>query len=75
MRFKQNINLSAFFEQVRKSNGDVWFFTNQKDQLNLKSQLSQYVFAAAFFDSEFRLSGNIICENPADEKLLQDFTE
>lgn len=75
MRLKKDINLTAFFLSVQKCQGDVWFQSDEGDRLNLKSQLCQYVFLAAFLDKKIALSGMIVCERQQDAQMLRDFTE
>lgn len=74
MKLKENIDYAEFFRTVQKCAGEVLLVTPEGDRLNLKSTLSQFVFAAAvrgnlnFKDAELRLA------NPADTSRLEAFT-
>lgn len=75
MVIKKNADLTAFFARVRQCKGAVWFKTSEGDSLNLKSQLCQYVFLAAFRDQTLCLNGRISCDLEQDEPLFSDFIE
>lgn len=75
MKLKADINLELFFEQVRKCRHNVYFQSEEDDQLNLNSALCFYVFTAAFLGKGPKLQGNIICETKDDEMLLKDFLQ
>lgn len=47
MKLKQNIDYSAFLRTVQACRGEVVLTTGEGDRLNLKSALSQFIFAAA----------------------------
>ncbi len=72
MRFKENVNIRAFLQDVQKCSADVCFQTREGDILNLKSKLSEYVFLAAAASTHGLLSGGeVLLANLADkEKLL-----
>ncbi len=74
MRLKENIDYSVFLKTVQKCQGEVLLVTSEGDQLNLKSTLSQFIFAAAI-SGKLRLSeGRLKLENGEDILLLETFT-
>lgn len=73
MKLKKDLNLEQFFQAVRRCKGQVWFRTPEEDCLNLKSQLSQYVFIAAYLEYSLTLNGIVACELEEDLELLADF--
>lgn len=73
MKLKQNIDLSAFIKCVEKCDGNVIFETSEGDRLNIKSTLSQFVFAAFIGGTISRPSGVVVCENERDYEHLSDF--
>lgn len=75
MKLTENCNLPAFLRAADCCAGEVTFQTPEGDVLNLKSQLSKYVFLAAAASPEMRLlaEGEVFCGNPADEALLAEF--
>ena len=47
MRLKKNVSLKDFIDTVKRCQHDVYFESNEGDHLNLKSTISQFVFASA----------------------------
>lgn len=72
MRLKQSIDPWAFMKAVRSCRGEVWFETEAGDRLNLKSALSQFLFAAAQA-KRLTESGTVRCLEVADYETLRDF--
>lgn len=75
MVLRKDADLTAFFRKVRECTGPVWFKTPEGDCLNLRSQLCQYIFVAAFRDEALCLKGQILCDQSQDEALFSDFVE
>ena len=77
MKLKEKANIVALLKAAQTAKGDVWFRTDEGDQLNLKSVLSQYVFIAAATDKSDALlaGGKIICDKKQDYALLQEYLE
>ena len=73
MRLKRNIDCQIFLKTVQSCHDDVFFLSSEGDQLNLKSMLSQYMFAAAFADVELISQGQIVCHDSNDCCQLADF--
>jgi len=73
MKLKENINYSEFFRTVQTCEGEVLLVTSEGDQLNLKSTLSQFVFAAAVRGS-LTLKGALLkLEVSSDQQLLSAY--
>lgn len=73
MRLKENIDYAVFLKTVQGCQGEVLLVTSEGDQLNLKSTLSQFIFAAAI-SGKLRLSeGRLELKNSEDELLLETF--
>ncbi len=71
MKFKKQIVIRDFLQDVQKCKGDVCFQTNEGDILNLKSKLSEYIFLAAAVSTRDLLSGGeILLANLSDLELL-----
>jgi len=73
MNLAANADLPAFLDTVQKCSGDVLFCLPEGDKLNLKSTLSQYLFAALASKEDLLKKGRIICLSPQDEKKLAPF--
>lgn len=73
MKLKPDIRIPAFFEAVQKCSAPVFFETQEGDNLNLKSTLSQFIFTAVIAERLQSLDGCITTQNPEDEALLHDF--
>lgn len=73
MHLKSNIDLVAFLMAVKNCRDDVLFTTDEGDILNLKSELSRYLFVSAVLHPELLDKGNIHCSNAADIGLIQDY--
>lgn len=73
MKFKDKIDYSAFLKNVQKCSGEVLLVTPEGDQLNLKSTLSQFVFAAAISGSLDLSDAKLILADPEDAVLLEVF--
>lgn len=75
MKLKKESHLYEFMERVNCCRADVYFTTDEGDNLNLSSQLSQYIMAVISNDKELLVKGNIVCRDPADYDMLKDFLE
>lgn len=73
MRLKRKIDCRKFLKTVQSCDDDVFFLSSEGDQLNLKSTLSQYMFAAAFADVDLISQGQIVCHNSDDCRQLAEF--
>lgn len=70
---KDNINHSAFLHAVMRCKGDILFATQEGDILNLKSALSQFVFAASFLRPEIVKNAAIRCADPSDLDGIKEY--
>ncbi len=75
MKLKTDVELISFFQKIRQCKGEVEFHSMQGDILNLKSSLSQYLFASLMARPEFLLAGEIICKEESDRELLRIFAK
>jgi len=66
MKLQPEINLLEFLNSVQRCRQDVFFYSEEGDQLNLKSVLSQYMLTAVFSDKALITGGEIVCANPDD---------
>ena len=69
MRLKEGIDLVAFVRRVKECKGDVFLETEEGDQLNLKSALSQYVFVVLTEQREILRNSIVACDSEDQEKL------
>lgn len=75
MKLKPQADLGAFLETAGQCHGSIHFNTAEGDSLNLRSVLSQYVFASLASRPELWRSGEIVCDEAADLLRLHDFLE
>lgn len=73
MYLKENIDIVDFLNTAQKCIGETFFKTAEGDILNIKSQLSRYLFLAASKDARMILDGQVVCSLAADEALLKPF--
>ncbi len=73
MRIKKDINFNKFMDQVDKCQGEVMFYTDEEDILNLKSTLSKLIFASLKNKPEFLLAGYIKADLEVDYELLKEY--
>lgn len=71
-KLKEHIDMISFLQEVKACNNTVTFETPDGDILNLKSQLSKYIFLAAVPDSECLKNSMISCSKE-DAVLLTDY--
>lgn len=74
MRLKEKADLVAFIRQVRECENDVFLKTEEGDQLNLKSVLSQYLFVVLAEQHEILRNSKVAC-SPEDRSRLVVFLE
>ena len=75
MTIKNDVDCLDFLSRVKTCRGEVIFKSDEGDLLNLKSVLSQYVFAAVMERREFVSRGEIVCKDEADYAVLSDFLQ
>lgn len=75
MKLQQNIASADFLEKVRCCEGEVLFQSDEGDILNLKSQLSQYIFITIVHRKDFSMKGSVECKNKEDYKILAEYLE
>lgn len=73
MKLNPSVNVPAFLQTVQACNGEVCFVTKEGDILNLKSSLSQFVFASVIAGKLQDLEGHITVQNPQDAIRLKDY--
>lgn len=74
MRLKEEADLVAFIRQVRECENDVFLRTEEGDQLNLKSALSQYLFVVLAEQHEILRNSKVAC-SLEDRSRLAAFLE
>lgn len=75
MNLKADTDLTAFLEAVRLCTGEVYFRTEDGDNLNLKSFLSYYLFSMIASNQNYMLSGKVICDRKTDYEVLSRFLQ
>ena len=75
MKLKTEATLVEFLQAAKQCRGEVLYKTTEGDVLNLKSQLSQYIFLAALAsDKQTPLpNGEIVCDDETDYQILLPF--
>ena len=72
-RLSEGVSHTAFLKKVQECVGEVLFENAEGDVLNLKSMLSQFVFAASFLRPEIVRSAQVLCAEPEDYRRLRDY--
>ncbi|MCD8085896.1 MAG: polya polymerase [Clostridiales bacterium] len=75
MKLKANIDYKKFLASVRRCKGEVYYDTVEGDRLNLKSTLSEYLFATAAVTSGIIENSGVVCQLEEDYARLADFVE
>lgn len=73
MKLQTNANIPKFLQTVQKCRGAVTYVTPEGDNLDLKSALAQFVFAAVIAGESEQLHGEIEFEDMADIPSLQGY--
>lgn len=73
MYIKRSTDLPEFLRAVNSCQADVFFNTKDGDILNLKSELSRYVFAALTPNTQLLYSAVITCKDNQDFTHLKEF--
>ncbi len=75
MKLRENCDLPAFLQAVDRCAGEVTFETEDGDILNLKSQLSKYIFLAAAASPSISVlpSGVVKWTDDTDGLLLTEY--
>ncbi len=75
MRLRQKIGHIQFLREIASCNADVWFISQEGDRLNLRSELSKYLFASISNQEKLLKNGQIECEDSEDYRVLGQFLE
>ncbi|SFG22214.1 hypothetical protein SAMN04487761_10854 [Lachnospiraceae bacterium C7] len=75
MRFKKDVKVMDFLNDVRKCRGDVRFMTEEGDSLNLKSQLSEYIFLASVLTKDILHKGEIMLDDATDLDYIEKYLD
>ena len=73
MKIKPNANIPRFLQAVQSCQGAIRYTTPEGDDLNLKSALSQFVFAAVVAGQLEEMHGDIKLQNSEDLSVVQSF--
>lgn len=65
-----DIDPKAFIEALDDCKGKVMLITDDGDQFNLKSKLSQLAGVVKLIEGGKMLEAKIVCEDPEDESML-----
>ena len=75
MKLKTLNQYIDFIETVQTCAADVYFCSDEGDRLNLKSTLSQFLFASICGDRDYLRGGTVLCQNSADYEKLSAYLE
>ena len=75
MKLKPKVDVMSFLTATKSCAGEVEFHTEEGDCLNLKSELSKYLFAAISGQDELMNSGYVICRYEPDYALLGEYLQ
>ena len=73
MKLNPSANIPHFLQTVQSCRGDVHYLTPDGDDLNLKSALAQFLFAAVVAGQLEELPGEISLQEPDDQSVLQRY--
>lgn len=75
MKFKKGADILKFMEDVQSCSGDIFFISQEGDRLDLKSTLSQFLFASVCSDRSFLDRGDVECQQQNDYRKLMTFLQ
>lgn len=75
MKLRENVTVAELLRQVRLCRDEVEFRTPEGDCLNLKSELSKYLFAVICEKRELMEQGTLNCKNEEDRQALMAYFE
>ncbi|SCP98861.1 hypothetical protein [Anaerobium acetethylicum] len=76
MKLKKEVSSADFLNRVDQCEGNIFYKTDEGDQLNLKSQLSKYLFLVAVnAPSSASLGEGEILFSDSDYKLLKEYLD
>lgn len=73
MKLQPNANIPKFLQAVQRCRGSVTYVTPEGDNLDLKSALAQFVFAAVIAGESEQLHGEIKFEDTKDIPSLRGY--
>lgn len=73
MKLKRLNHYLDFMKVVQSCDSDVYFHSCEGDHLNLKSVLSQYLFASICGDRDFLERGSVECKKAEDYRRLRAY--
>ena len=74
LRLKENIDVIDFLNTISGTCvGNVWFCTRQGDEINLRSELSRYVFLTMCTQEDLLRMGSVRLDEPRDNEPLGRF--
>ena len=73
-RLRDNIDVVDFLNTISgRCAGRVWFGTSQGDEIDLKSELSRYLFLTMCKQDDFLRTGTVRFDEPQDVRTLRQF--
>lgn len=72
-KLKSDISYANLLKNVERCEGEVLFCTLAGDSLNLKSRLSQFIFAAAVTNPDLIQGGCLVCDCESDYLSLSSY--
>lgn len=70
MKLRENVTVAELLKKVQMCRGEVEFRTPEGDCLNLKSELSKYLFAVICEKRELMEQGILNCKSEKDRQTL-----
>jgi len=72
-KLKPTIDYRELLRTVFTCDKDVYYLTDDGDTLNLKSELSKFVFTFLFSKNDFQPAGRVRCASREDLEKLRPF--
>ena len=70
---RTDVDLTRFLRTVQSCDAEGTLHSAEGDILNLKSQLTEYIFLAASTRPHFLSKGTVCCQNPNDYRIIHEF--
>lgn len=75
MKLKENVTVAHLLKQIGACRDTVEFHTAEGDCLNLRSELSKYLFVVVCEKEELMERGHLLCKDEKDRQTLAAFFE
>lgn len=75
MHLKPAIDIIQFLDRTSRCQGDVFFYTDEGDNINLKSELSKYIFVFLADRPDILIHSRVVCKCDSDYRFLAEYLQ